>query len=511
MRSAQVGRHANKSRSVGTIPEPVAVMTDRRRSNMRVPIPKSKSPIKTFLQSPARRHPSLGPKSSPMRGSIVSPARPNIPHPVNRRLDFSIENLDRYGSKGSGKSPGKKQTLSRPASTVKPYSTGQDHLSPLAKPTGSSRQRQHDEVQNTYAQVDEDYDLDNLENSYQVPVDDYRDIEDQYYEQHDDQDGHTPEPEPEAPPPQQATKKRRRTPEEDDPLPEPSKGKGRKRVAPVANMQDPQRPAKKRRTAVNNEPARAEVAKKAAPKPHVKRNLSPPVASSPVEVQRGPPRPKNNRGLYILRRETPDDGFSTRSGRHVIKPVAYWKNEEVVYGDDDEAGEDASFIRPTIKAVIRKDQVEETKRRRTKKAGSRKPGRKAAQDTDSDEEDLIESWESEPGIVRAPVRLWNPLDPLSKDSHEEEADIAVAAAAITTEPIKNATFKFAKPVSLDFFEAGIIDLPPGAVKKPKNSRKMHLVFFVFSGRVSVTINDSTFRIGKGGMFQVYRGKLDFIV
>jgi centromere protein C len=51
----------------------------------------------------------------------------------------------------------------------------------------------------------------------------------------------------------------------------------------------------------------------------------------------------------------------------------------------------------------------------------------------------------------------------------------------------------------------MVDLPAGAVKKPKNSRKMQMVFFVFSGRVQVNVNDNEFRIGKGGMWQVPRG------
>jgi centromere protein C len=53
----------------------------------------------------------------------------------------------------------------------------------------------------------------------------------------------------------------------------------------------------------------------------------------------------------------------------------------------------------------------------------------------------------------------------------------------------------------------MVDLPPGAVKKPKNSRKMQMVFFVYYGRVQVTVNDNVFRIGKGGMWQVPRGNL----
>ncbi len=74
--------------------------------------------------------------------------------------------------------------------------------------------------------------------------------------------------------------------------------------------------------------------------------------------------------------------------------------------------------------------------------------------------------------------------------------------------INGADFRFAKTLTLPFFGSGIVDLPPGGVKRVKNSRKMQMVFFVFYGRVMVDLGSpmQNFSIGKGGMWQVPRGK-----
>ena len=74
--------------------------------------------------------------------------------------------------------------------------------------------------------------------------------------------------------------------------------------------------------------------------------------------------------------------------------------------------------------------------------------------------------------------------------------------------IAGADFKFAKTLTLDFFGSGMVDLPPGCVKRMKNSRRMQMVFFVFYGRVMVNVGTppTKFSIGKGGQWQVPRGK-----
>ena len=75
--------------------------------------------------------------------------------------------------------------------------------------------------------------------------------------------------------------------------------------------------------------------------------------------------------------------------------------------------------------------------------------------------------------------------------------------------INGADFKFAKTLTLDFFGSGMVDLPPGGAKRVKNSRKMQMVFFVFYGRVEVSMGTplKTFSIGRGGQWQVPRGEL----
>jgi centromere protein C len=76
--------------------------------------------------------------------------------------------------------------------------------------------------------------------------------------------------------------------------------------------------------------------------------------------------------------------------------------------------------------------------------------------------------------------------------------------------VKGAEFKFAKTVALPYFHSGIVDLPPGGVKRIKNSRNNHMVFWVFTGRVRVDVAGIQFSVGRGGMWQVPRGMI-FII
>ena len=89
------------------------------------------------------------------------------------------------------------------------------------------------------------------------------------------------------------------------------------------------------------------------------------------------------------------------------------------------------------------------------------------------------------------------------------SEVAYSFDAIEMRDINGADFKFAKTLTLDFFGSGMVDLPPGGAKRVKNSRKMQMVFFVFYGRVEVSMGTplKTFSIGKGGQWQVPRGKL----
>ncbi|KFY36270.1 hypothetical protein V494_05147 [Pseudogymnoascus sp. VKM F-4513 (FW-928)] len=469
-----------------TIPEPSAVLTERKRVSMRMPPPRSKSPVKTFLKSPARRHPSLGPVSSPTRGSVVSPSRVRAQPQVARRLDFSTDDMD-------GNAP---QRLA----PVSPKRNSQRNLvssSPAKRPSGGSPatrslkpafQEEREPVQGNRL-----FDLSSP-----------REIEDDYQPINDDQELASPEPERSPTPPEPTpppTKKRGRPPKQNKP--EPS------RNSDVEEDQD-ERPAKKQRGPQNStKQANQKAPSKAKSKQAARLQKQPATDSSPAQIQRGPPRPRQN-GLFILRRETPELGnfATTRSGRASIKPVAYWKNETIVYGEDDTADADASFLLPTIKEVIRHDDVEGEKSKRGRKKGPKAHKR----EEEYEEEEAAEPWESEPGRMYGDVKAWNPEEPTGSKSAEVEEEIAFSNAAIITREIAGSKVKFAKILTLPFFGCGMVDLPPGAVKKEKNARKMQMVFFVHYGRVIVTVGDNEpFGISKGGMWQVPRGETSILV
>lgn len=223
------------------------------------------------------------------------------------------------------------------------------------------------------------------------------------------------------------------------------------------------------------------------------------------------------RSLYILKRETPFDDTTThtRSGRVSIKPVAYWRNERCVYGESEvEAGQ--RFPMATIKEVVRTEEVVEPaqNKRKPRKKGKNKAGKSQSPSSDagndgSEADDGLGSdadpWESSPGILHALVRRWD--DERQVGLHEaEEIDLAYSAPAIQTKEVHGSHFKYAKLTSSPFFGSGVVDLPPGGLKKPKNSRRFQMVFYVFSGRVRVQVAGTEFGVGKGGMWQVPRGE-----
>ena len=264
-------------------------------------------------------------------------------------------------------------------------------------------------------------------------------------------------------------------------------------------------------------------------------------ADTSIAIPRGPPLPKS-RGLVINRREVPGDSnaiIRTRSGRHSFKPLAYWRNEHVDYEyEEDEFVADHApksssssssqtgkevrkrkFVLPTIKEVVRvEEEVVDFSRGRSgrgkRSAASASSGRRGAQQQKDDDPSPPEPWELNPGILGGDVVTWYPqheLHPPALDDEVEvsEKQLAISGRAIRTQKVKDAAFRYAKTVNEGFFGAGVVDLPPGAVKRPKNSRKMFMTFFVYTGRVLVTVNETVFRIGKGGMWFVPRGEFFF--
>ncbi|KAM0516062.1 hypothetical protein ACHAPE_005685 [Trichoderma viride] len=224
-------------------------------------------------------------------------------------------------------------------------------------------------------------------------------------------------------------------------------------------------------------------------------------------LQRGPPMPKS-RGLVSLRKDLDDTMTQTRSGRHSYRPVQYWRGEQVVREDEEQADMFAKdrFVLPSIKEIVRVPEEEVRSRGTTSKSKGRPKPKKPVV------EEEYEEWEVNPGTVEGEVVIWeteHEEHPPADDEPVQVTDerIAISSKAVQTSEIRDATFRFAKTLTMPFMGAGVVDLPPGGEKRPKNSRKMHMVFFVHTGKVMVTINEAQFRISAGGMWFVPRGEL----
>ncbi|RMD39272.1 hypothetical protein DV735_g5863, partial [Chaetothyriales sp. CBS 134920] len=221
-------------------------------------------------------------------------------------------------------------------------------------------------------------------------------------------------------------------------------------------------------------------------------------------IERIKSRPNPPKSLYLLRRETPTDDTvtRTRSGRVSFKPLAYWRNERCIWGSSPSGHgikDGARFPLNSIKEIILPEQDD--------------------QSSDSElDEDVVdphaEEWETQRGTLHGDVAIWDSdLQQASKE--EEQIEIAIARAAIEKTSIHHPNeaepeFKYAKLLGNSFMGAGLVDLPPGGIKRTKNSKKMHMTFYVVKGRVTVTVGSilsepNRFSIGKGGFWQVPRG------
>ncbi|KAI9774969.1 MAG: hypothetical protein M1840_000185 [Geoglossum simile] len=527
-----------------TAPEPTDVLTERRRTI--APPPRSRSPIKTFLGSPAKRGSSMGPISSPFRK--INEGKSDGARPaVNRRLDFSA--IDKAPLTAR---PRQWEASNQPLPVESNSRANTSHVSDIGDELGSIQQSGDEGTHSR--QDDEDAaggDLDDFSLLVQQD-DDTVDLVVQNTTQPQQNLVLSSSPTP-------VPKRARGRPRKGEPkAPTPvSAPKGRVRAAKnisqfikeEASDHEDERPLKRRRNASTGlSAAKKQVKKKPPPSqrdPNArvtsgkraseaslaatmsrKRNREPQPGPGPepepeLELEeeteaeaepkkRRPPREPQNpalkpRSLYITRRETPmDDGaLRTRSGRTSVKPCAYWRNERIVYGEGDRR-EGEGYLLPTIKEVIRTEEVTPPRRKRRGPAtGAGRKKRARTEETESEDDE--EPWEIEPGIMIGDVDHWDEEMEKTSDLEPIQSEIAYSSNAIETIPVPNSTFRYSKIISLDFYGAGMVDIPPAGQKRTKNSRKMQMSFFVHYGRVLVEVAGTQFRIGKGGMWQVPRG------
>lgn len=132
--------------------------------------------------------------------------------------------------------------------------------------------------------------------------------------------------------------------------------------------------------------------------------------------------PLKGRSLYILKREVPSEGGTThtRSGRASVRPLAYWRNERCVYGNE-QAAEGQRFPLSTIKEVIRMEEPEPQKKKTSKRStSSRKSKSKKSKEQESEDEDpeYLDPWEKEDGVLHGYVRKWDPEAQTGIDEEE---------------------------------------------------------------------------------------------
>lgn len=134
--------------------------------------------------------------------------------------------------------------------------------------------------------------------------------------------------------------------------------------------------------------------------------------------------PLKARSLHILKREVPTEDSSnrTRSGRVSIRPLAFWKNEKCVFGDE-EAVEGQRYPLSTIKEVHRTEELEPERKRAKKNKRQYSKKSKKSKDIESENEDDDEdadAWEKEgAGVLHGYIRRWNPATQTAVEGDDE--------------------------------------------------------------------------------------------
>ncbi|KDN62212.1 putative cupin domain-containing protein [Colletotrichum sublineola] len=533
-------------------PGPASVMKNHPRL-----VPRGTSPRKTNLGSPAMRHPSFGPSSSPTRLSPhrgSPPLQPNRGSSVSRRLDYG--GPDRGGAGLGTRRPNgvngralstedeeDEEAMSQ-AQDGSPVENGEEESMQMVSMDGGNEPEPEsamgvpdaEEVsaEESVAEAPQPAKRRGRPPKPQAPVEE--EVEEAPADaSHESEEqapvkrrgrppkgkgkakADEPEREPEA---EASAPRRRRSRNSNADEAEQEEAEGRSSKRQRTEPKEPTTGKRGRPKAAHKGEEGGESSKNAEadPKPKGKPGRKPKAAVGDDSilgvVQKGPPMPKARGLVSQKRQQDPHAITQTRSGRQSYRPLAFWKNEHVTY-DEDEAFEDGKkggrFLLPSVKEIIRVEEEEREARKNKRSKGRKAAGKGRRRQADSDdEEEPPEPWEQDPGSIEGEIVVWQPEHEFNPPAINEQVEIdedriAVAAGAIQTRDIRDATFRFAKTLSLPFFGSGVVDLPPGAEKRPKNSRKMQMVFFVFQGKVLVTVHETQFRIGAGGMWFVPRG------
>ena len=421
----------------GTIPEPAELLQSTRTGRVSLP-PKAISPIKTYLNSSARRSVarSVGPPSSPLGNSNgVTPTRatshPLGKNPANRLLKFSPErprqSVERFAQSptvsesnkpttasvsGRGKGRGRGKRVFDLTGRVTDYDDSQTN-GMRAESLLSSDAHNHtsmlpagDDEPMTNSNLDDTMEID--QTSYQPQVDE----EDQVQT---------------MPPP--ATSSAKETKTTRGRASKPKTIEHNESQMSVSGTEPPRRGRPPRKPQVYQDP---DANSPVPPSPGT--NINNTGSLAPRDPNAKSKTAKNIHGKapsragsiaavprFVQRSETPanDSGaLITRYGRQSIKPLASWRGEKTVMGHR------TLDAFPGIQEVIRVDEIVEPRPKQRSRKGHYRARPRLA---DVEEEEVTEekaAWELDPGIMAAQVMEWDASNSkYDEDNTREEGTI----------------------------------------------------------------------------------------
>ncbi|KAK9366500.1 Mif2/CENP-C like-domain-containing protein [Lipomyces kononenkoae] len=194
-----------------------------------------------------------------------------------------------------------------------------------------------------------------------------------------------------------------------------------------------------------------------------------------------------------------DEGDCLRRSKRVrVQPLAYWRNERIVYnlGERRESGP----ALPQIKEIILVDSPQSTTSARPSTRGKSRQGSVNTRRRSEEELSDIENT-SEPDEVVGEV------NDFMDDEKIVKRRLAVSGHSIPFLQTASSSFKFAKTFDEPggFMASGMVLLPVHGEKGSRPSRHNALAFCVVEGYVEVTIQDTVFRLRRGGHTIVPRG------
>ena len=182
--------------------------------------------------------------------------------------------------------------------------------------------------------------------------------------------------------------------------------------------------------------------------------------------------------------EEPENGVR-RSNRTRVQPLAYWRNERVVYEASERTGYGPSL--PQIREVVRIDSPVQLPKR---------PRRRVAKPVEADKED---------SKIHEEPQVYTTINDYETGRYASKC-IAIASSGIKTSEMANAGFRFQKTFEEgEYIACGILDLDREGEKTRKDSKANTLIFVILKGALDITIAGVSFPLRSGGHFIVPRG------